>query len=213
MTALTWDKIGERRYETGVDHGVLYLPTGDGIPWNGLVSISETKTREVKSYYLDGIKYLDQQIPSAYSAKLGAYTYPDELEEILGNAPYVPGVVLHDQNPRRFDLSYRTLEGNDLDGIDGGYKIHIVWNVMAVPSDVTFDTIGKDSAAPGLFEWNLTGAPQQMYGIRPTSHMSVHSRSVDPAVLAEVEAALYGTEEADPHLPSLVSLLSMVSEP
>lgn len=212
MTALAWDQIGERRYETGVDHGVLYLSNGDGIPWNGLVSVTETKTREVKSYYLDGIKYLDQQIPGAYSAKMSAYTYPDELEEILGNAPYVPGVVLHDQRPRLFDLSYRTLEGNDTNGIDAGYKIHIVWNVMAVPSDVTFDTIGKD-AAPGLFEWNLTAAPQKMFGVRPTSHMSLHSRHIDPDVLVAFEAVLYGTDEEDAKLPGPGTLLGMVSEP
>src|SRR4051794_12794130 len=191
MTALAWYQVGERRYETGIDRGVLYLPTGAAIPWNGLVSVSETRTRELKSYYLDGIKYLDQQIPSAYSAKLSAYTYPDELEEILGNTSYVPGVVLHDQKPRLFDLSYRTLEGNDTDGIDAGYKIHIVWNVMAVPSDVTFDTVGKD-AAPELFEWSLTTAPQQMFGVRPTSHMSIHSRHIDPDLLIEFETILYG---------------------
>lgn len=212
MTTLAWSQVGERRYETGIDHGVLYLPTGDGVPWNGLVSVSETKTRELKSFYLDGIKYLDQQISGSYSAKLGAYTYPDELEEILGDAPYVPGVVLHDQKSRMFDLSYRTKEGNDLDGIDAGYKIHIVWNVMAVPSDVTFDTIGKD-AAPGLFEWSLTSAPPKMFGVRPTSHISIHSRLIAPALLTEIEAILYGTDEADASLPDLVEILAMVSAP
>jgi hypothetical protein len=212
MTALEWDQVGERRFETGIDRGVLYTLDGAAVPWNGLISISESKAREVKSYYLDGIKYLICQVPSDYSAKLGAYTYPDELDELLGDASYIPGVVLHDQKSQLFHLSYRTREGTDTDGINAEYKIHIIWNVMAVPSDVTFNTLGKNTAAE-LFEWNLTGIPSQMFGIRPTSHISLHSRHIDSDVLAELEAFIYGTEETDPSLPDLIDFLALVPEP
>lgn len=212
MTVLAWDQLGERRYETGIDRGVLYLPNGDAVPWNGLVSISENKARDIKSYYLDGIKYLDYQVPGEYSAKLGAYTYPDELEEVLGDASYVPGVVLHDQKSQMFHLSYRTREGNDLGGIDAGYKIHIVWNITASPSDVSFGTIGQDPT-PGLFEWNLTGTPSKMFGIRPTSHISLHSRSIDSDLLIDLEDQLYGTETTDASLPNLVDFFALVAAP
>jgi hypothetical protein len=212
MTALAWHQLGERRYETGIDRGVLYLPNGNAVPWNGLVSISENKARETKSYYLDGIKYLDYQVPSEYSAKLGAYTYPDELEEVLGEVPYVPGIVLHDQRSQMFHLSYRTREGNDVDGIDAGYKIHIIWNITASPSDVVFGTISKDPT-PGLFEWSLTGTPSKMFGIRPTSHISLHSRSIDSVLLADLENLLYGTETTDASLPDLVDFFALVAEP
>lgn len=212
MTALAWHQIGERRYETGIDRGVLYLPNGDAVPWNGLVSITETKTRDVKPYYLDGVKYLDHHVASEYSAKLGAYTYPDELEEILGDTAYASGVVLHDQTPQFFHLSYRTREGNDRDGVDAGYKIHVVWNIMAVPSDVAFGTIGQD-LVPGLFEWSLTATPSKMFGIRPTSHISLHSRNIDSSVLGNFEDLLYGTEDTDASLPDLVDFLALVPEP
>jgi hypothetical protein len=212
MTVLAWHQLGERRYETGIDRGVLYLPNGSAVPWNGLVSISESKARDIKSYYLDGIKYLDYQVPSEYSAKLGAYTYPDELDEILGDTSYLPGLVLHDQSAQMFHLSYRTQEGNDVDGIDAGYKIHIVWNITASPSDVAFGTIGQDPT-PGLFEWNLTGTPSKMFGIRPTSHISLHSRHIDPTLLADLEGHLYGTEETNASLPNLVDFFALVASP
>ena len=209
MTALQWDQVGERRFETGIDRGVLYTEDGWVVPWNGLVSISESKSREVKPYYLDGIKYLDHHVPGDYAARLGAYTYPDELDELLGQNSYAPGVMLHDQPNKLFHLSYRTREGNDTNGVDAGYKIHIIWNIMAVPSDVSFNTIG-DNPSPGLFEWNLTATPSQMFGIRPTSHISFHSRHMEFGVLADLEALLYGTEDTDPELPPLVDLLAQV---
>ena len=122
MTALAWDRVGDRRYETGVDRGVLYLPDGTAVPWNGLTSVTETKSREVKSYFLDGVKFLDHYIPGTYEAKLSAFTYPDELEALLGSSEMAPGIVVYDQRANLFHLSYRTLIGNDIDGLDHGYQ-------------------------------------------------------------------------------------------
>src|SRR3954464_12469788 len=102
MTQLVWDKIGDRRYETGLDRGVLYLTDGRVISWNGLVEVAESTSREVKSYYLDGVRYLVSQTPGAYSANLQAFTYPDELDDLLGVREFAPGVRMHDQPSRRF---------------------------------------------------------------------------------------------------------------
>lgn len=220
MTVLEWDRIGDRFFETGVDRGVLYTVEGPAVPWNGLTNITENNTGEVKSYWLDGVKYLDHYVPGSYSAKLEAFTYPDLLDELTGVAPYAPGVYLHDQKARVFHLSYRTGVGNDLDQ-ELGYKIHIVYNVMAVASSSGVSTIGN-TVEPTKMSWDLTGTPPQMFGARPTAHISLHSLKIDPATLATLEASLYGVadipatetseavEGADPQLPGMVDLLTMI---
>jgi hypothetical protein len=216
MTVLEWDKVGDRRYEIGIDRGVLFPPDGPAVPWNGLTSVTETLGREVKSYYLDGIKYLDHHIPGSYQAKLSAFTYPDELDELLGMSAYASGVFLHDQRAKLFHLSYRTLVGNDIDGLEHGYKIHIVYNVLAIPSDKTMNSV-SDSQAVDSFEWDLYGTPNVLYGIRPTAHISLDSRKIDPTVLATLEGMLYGmpyvdvdNPGSDPNLSSLFDLLTTV---
>lgn len=208
MTVLEWDVAGDRRWETGIDRGVLYHPLGPAFPWNGLTGITETLEREVKSYYLDGVKYLDHHVPGSYEAKLQAFTYPDELDELIGNLQFAPGVFLHDQRPKTFSLAYRTREGNDLDS-DAGYKLHLVYNVLANPSSVQFSTL-QSSVTAGVFEWTLTGTPKQMFGVRPTSHLSLYSRTIDPTLLATIEDMIYGTEEVDAALPDLVDLLDII---
>lgn len=205
---LVWDEVGERRFETGIDRGVLYLPGGGAVPWNGLVAIAETLSREVKPYYLDGRKYLEQQVLGDYASKLSAFTYPDELDELLGNEQFAPGVFLHDQRGKAFSLAYRTREGDDLDQ-DAGYKLHVVYNVTATPSDSNLVTIGEN-VTPQLFDWTLNGLPVALSGHRPTSHISLHSRTIDPSLLAEIEETLYGTELVNPSLPSLTALLALV---
>lgn len=221
MTALEWDKLGDRRYETGIDRGVLFPKDGPAVAWNGLASVTETVGRDVKSYYLDGVKYLDRHVPGSYSAKLSAFTYPDELEELIGMREYVPGVYLHDQRAKLFNLSYRTLVGNDVDGTDHGYKIHIIYNVLAVPSDNAMNTL-KDSTDLSPFEWDLSGTPNIMLGVRPTAHISLESRRIDPAFLASLELLLYGgpptgagtTEDPivanDSKLPTFFEMIAML---
>jgi hypothetical protein len=210
MTALVWDQIGERRFETGVDHGVLYLSTGEAVPWNGLVSVNEITGRETKPFYIDGTKFLDHNVPGSYAAKLTAYTYPDEMDEFVGNKEYVSGVFVHDQPISEFfHLSYRTGVGNDVDGMDHAYKIHILYNLMAVLADTTLGTIGQTAAAEA-FEWTIFGTPSVATGLRPTSHISLDSRRIDPIVLAAVEERLYGSVSDDPDLPTLIELLALV---
>jgi hypothetical protein len=213
MTVLVWDQVGDRRYETGIDRGVLY-PIGIGesaVPWNGLTAITENRTREIKSYYLDGIKFLNHQIPDTYTAKVQAFTYPEVLERLIGSPDIFPGITAYDQPARVFNLSYRTRIGDDLSGVDHGYKIHLIYNVMAAPDDVDFETLGE-SVAVKPFSWVLNGTPAQPPGtnpIRPTSHMSLNSTSIDPLSLQQLEAILYGTDDKNASFPSLVDLLQM----
>ena len=209
MAVLVWDKVGERQYETGVDRGVLYLSDESAVVWNGLTSVIESRTRDTKAYYLDGIKYQDRVIPGDYSAKLTAFTYPDELDLMMGNADYAPGVTVYDQPSRMFTFSYRTRIGNDLVGPDLGYRIHIVYNVVAIPSDITNNTIG-DTPAPDAFEWQLEGAPNALPGYRHTNHISIDSRKISPIDLIGVESRLYGSPAQDPNLPSFGELLDLV---
>lgn len=209
MATLVWDKVGEHRYETGLDRGVLYLPNGTAVPWNGLTSLNENRSRETKSFYVDGVKYLDHMIPADFSATLTAYTYPDELEVLLGDAEYAPGVSLYDQRPKMFGLSYRTKIGNDLDS-EAGYKIHILWNLLAVPSDVQFAS-GGAQVAPVPFAWTLTSTPVQVLGARPTGHISLNSTQIDSEKLTEIESLIYGTAETNPSLPTLTDLLDIIS--
>jgi|SRR4051794_6077739 len=209
MTALEWDKIGDRRYEMGVDRGVLFPPDGPAVPWNGLTAITETVGREVKSYYVDGTKYMDHHVPGSYSAKLAAFTYPEALETLLGMSEYAPGLFLHDQRTKLFHLSYRTLIGNDVDGTDHGYKVHIVYNIMAIPSDNTMSTLSNEISV-NPFEWDLSGTPNVMFGVRPTAHISLDSRKTSPEILDAIELLLYGSVDVDPNLPLLADLLAMV---
>lgn len=208
MTTLEWDRVGERYFETGVDRGVLYTVEGDAVPWNGLTQISENTTAEVKSFFMDGVKYLDHYVPGAYSAKLEAFTYPDVLDELMGVMQYAPGVYLHDQRAKAFHISYRTKVGNDLNA-DLGYKIHVIYNVMAIASSSGFSTIG-DSVEPSKMSWDLSGTPPQMFGARPTAHISLHSLGIDPTLLEMLETMLYGGEDAEPILPPMVDLLTLI---
>ena len=207
---LVWDEVGERRYETGIDRGVLYPPSGVAVSWNGLISVNETVSREVKPYFIDGIKFLDHHVPGSYSANLSAFTYPDEMDELVGIGEFAPGVFVHDQrSPKMFNLSYRTRVGNDLEGVDHAYKLHILYNLIAVLNDTTHSTVAA-SVEPMAFQWSIYGTPSQMFGIRPTSHISLDSRRIDSVLLGDLEELLYGTALLDPALPSLVDLLSLV---
>jgi hypothetical protein len=210
VTALVWDGSGDHQYETGIDRGVLYLTDGSAVAWNGLTSVVESRSRDLKSYFLDGIKYQDRVIPGAYSARLSAYTYPDELDALMGNAQYAQGVTLYDQRSSMFNLSYRTRIGNDVFGSNYAERIHIVYNLVAIPSDVTNNTIGE-AAAPEAFEWELSGTPISLDWYRPANHISVDSREMDPIALVGLEHVLYGTETDDPSLPSFEDLLALVS--
>lgn len=210
MTELVWDQLQDRIYEAGIERGVLFPVGGDAEVWNGLVSVTENRGREVKSYYIDGVKFLDHYVPGAYSGRIQALTYPESLDALLGITEFAPGVHVHDQPAGMFHLTYRTRIGDAIDP-DIGYKLHLVYNLTANPSDVTYNT-RTNAAVPTPFEFAISGIQTSMWGIRPTSHLSFDSRNVDPAILSMIEEDIYGTADADPNMPDLVTLLTTIEE-
>jgi hypothetical protein len=202
VTALVWDKSGERTYQNGVDRGVLYLQDGTAVVWNGLTGVQEGSDKDLQEFYLDGVKYLETLTPSDFKGKLKAYTYPDEFEKVNGIALIAEGLAFHDQPASSFSLSYRTGIGSDLN-LDLGYKIHILYNVLAKQDDAPFETIKDSGATPVEFSWDLSGTPPRLTKFRPTVHISIDSRTTDPDVLAELEETLYGSDRIEPSLPAI----------
>jgi hypothetical protein len=207
MTVLTWDQVGERRYETGVDHGVLYLPdnTGNydtGVPWNGLTTVTESPSgAEASPQFADNIKYLNILSAEQFGATIEAFTYPDEFAECDGTAVPRPGVSLGQQGRRIFGMAYRTRVGNDLEGTDHGYKLHLIYGCQAAPSEKAYGTI-NDSPEAIAFSWEVTTTPvpvQDPY--KPTALVTIDSTQVTAAGLSALEDILFGTAGTDPRLP------------
>lgn len=205
MATLEWDKTGERIYQTGIDRGVLYLHDGTVVPWNGLTDMDESSNSELKSFFLDGVKYLENLSPGDFLGKLKAFTYPDEFDQVNGMASVAPGLLYYEQPPKSFDLSYRSRVGNDIEGAEYGYKIHILYNLVANPDSVSRSTIQDSGVQPIEFSWSLTGTPPKIAGggFRPTVHVSIDSNKTPPDILKLIEGILYGTATTNPSLPSI----------
>lgn len=208
MTTLLWDQTGEKMYETGLDRGVLYLANGNGVVWNGLTGVDEDASDvTVTPYYLDGLVYYQDRSASDFSATIKAFTYPDEFLEFDGYQQSAPGLSLGSQPvTSRFGISYRTLIGDDIQGTELGYKIHVVYNLTATPANVTRGTLSK-SANPIEFSWKVVGVPEVTPGFRPTTHAVIDSRFVRPSIFEYIEGVLYGTETEAARLPSLAELM------
>lgn len=204
MASLVWDKSGERIFQAGVDRGVLFLRDGRTAAWNGLISVEDSSDSEDKqSYYLDGVKYLESIPPGDYVGKLTAFTYPEEFDSVIGIADVASGISYYNQPGESFHLSYRTKIGNDIEGMDYGYKIHILYNIIANSDLRTFNTINDSGVEPTQFAWLLSGIPITIQGFRPTVHISIDSTKVPSDCLQELEDILYGTSISDPYLPSI----------
>ncbi len=208
MVALTWDKTSERTYQTGVDRGVLYPYDGPPVPWNGLIGVEESENSELKTYYLDGVKYLQSLSPGEFQGKLKAFTYPDKFEEITGLAIVTPGLTFYEQPSKNFGLSYRTRVGNPLQGTDYAYKIHLLYNLLAEPDSRAYDTL-SNSSKPIEFSWTLTGTPPKINKFRPTVHVVVDSLTTPIDVMALVESRLYGTDTTAPSFPKITELAEL----
>lgn len=208
MPRLTWGAVGERVFEAGVDHGVLYVDGADGVAWNGLTSVSESSSgAELSEYYVDGIKYLQLLAAEEFVATIEAYTYPDEFAQCDGTRPVGHGLFMTQQPRKEFGLSYRTKVGNDVDGIDLGYKIHLVYNALAAPTARPNNTI-TESVDPFNFSWTISTKPPTFVGYKPTAHMVIDSRDTPSDLLAQIEDILYGSADSDPaRLPSVAELI------
>lgn len=209
MAGLVWGLVGEKYYETGVDRGVLYPLVGDGVAWNGLISVSETPSGgEPRPYYLDGFKYLNLATAEEFAATIEAFSSPREFDRCDGTASIHNGLFITDQRRESFGFSYRTLIGNDVDGLGHGYKIHLVYNALASPTERNYSTIG-DSTVVSSFSWEISTAPLQIPGMKPTAHFVIDSRKTPFSVLTLIEAILYGSMSKTSHLPSVDELMDI----
>lgn len=221
MTRLKWDQVGERLYETGVDHGVLYIPNtgGDyvgGVPWNGLTTVTESPSgAEATPQYADNIKYLNLVAAEEFGGTIEAFTYPDEFEQCDGTASPVAGVAIGQQTRKTFGLCYRTLIGNDLQGTDYGFKIHLVWGALAAPSEKARTTVNDSPEALAL-SWEFTTTAVEVGEIegtmyKPSATLTINSTLVDADALNTLLDILYGTEGAEPRLPLPAEVFALFS--
>lgn len=215
MSKLEWDKTGERYYETGTKQGVLYVQDDKGtypkgVAWNGLTAVSESPSgAEATPLYADDIKYLNLMSAEDFGATVEAYTYPDEFAECDGSAEIATGISIGQQKRKTFGLSYRTVLGNDTEGNDYGYKIHIIYGAMAAPSERAYATV-NDSPEAITFSWDLTTTPVNVTGFKPTAHLEINSTKVDAEKLAQLETILYGSEDTEARLPLPDEIVTLV---
>lgn len=206
MPKLTWDNTGERIFETGVKQGVLYPIQSDGkytkgVAWNGLTAVTESPSgAEATALYADDIKYLNLLSNEEFGATIEAYTYPDEFAECDGSAQLATGVMIGQQKRKIFGLCYRTTIGNDVEGNDYGYKLHLVYGCLAAPSEKGYSTI-NDNPDAITFSWEVSTTPVNVEGFKPTSQITIDSTKADPTKLAALEAVLYGGEATEAKLP------------
>lgn len=202
MSRLTWDNTGERYYETGVKQGVLYPIQSDGkyslgVAWNGLTAVTESPSgAEATALYADDIKYLNLISTEEFGATIEAYTYPDEFAECDGSASLADGIMLGQQKRKTFGLCYKTTIGNDVDGNDYGYKLHLIYGCLAAPSEKAYATI-NDSPEAITFSWEVSTTPVNVAGFKPTSQITIDSTKIaegKKAKLTELEDILYGKD-------------------
>jgi hypothetical protein len=221
MTRIMWDGNGDRKYETGVDHGVLYERDvageySTGVPWNGLTTVTESPSgAESNPQYADNIKYLDLISAEQFAATIEAFTYPPEFEKYDGSPSPVPGVTIGQQNRKAFGFSYRTKQGNDVEGADLGYKIHLVYGATAAPSEKAHATI-NDSPEAINFSWSISTNPVAVgtFGgveYSPTATITLDSTKLDADDLAEIENILYGDADNDPMMPLPQDIFAMLA--
>lgn len=212
MVQLTWGNPGERLFETGVDRGVLYPRTGPGVAWSGLIAVNESPTGgDANPFYMDGIKYQDRGTAEEFAGTIEAYTYPKEFGRCDGSESIADGLFVTQQYRQPFGMSYRTKVGNDTSGQDHGYKIHIVYNAKATPTERGNQTITNSPEAI-TFSWGFTTIPKRISGVRPSAHLVIDSTVTDPAIVSTIEDLLYGTVDTAPSLPTPTDILNIYIE-
>ena len=217
MAKLVWDKTGERFYETGVKNGVLYVydtaqkKYGTGVAWNGLTAVTESPSgAEATALYADDIKYLNLLSTEEFGATIEAYTYPDEFAECDGSASLSDGVFIGQQKRKTFGMAYKTTLGNDTDGNDYAYKLHIIYGALAAPSEKAYATI-NDSPEAITFSWEVTTTPVEVTGHKPTASITIDSTKADKTKLEALENKLFGDTETEPTLPTPDEIATLFS--
>jgi len=219
MAELVWDELGERFYETGVNHGTLFVLNpqtgqyGVGVAWNGLISVAEKPSgAEPTPLYADNIKYLTLVSAEEFGATIEAYTYPDEFAECDGSYESSDGLFIGQQTRKKFGLVYKTLMGNDVAGNSFGYKLHIIYGALAAPSEKSYSTI-NDSPEAITFSWEISTSPVEITGFLPAAMLVIDSTKADATKLAALEDTLFGTYLTDPTLPSPDEIITALAVP
>ena len=205
MAMIEWDKSGERLYETGVKQGVLYVQESgaypNGVPWNGLISITESPSgAEPTPLYADDIKYLNLMSTEEFGGTIEAYMYPDEFKQCNGESELAKGVSIGQQERKTFGMCYRTTVGNDTEGAEYGYKLHLVYGAQASVSERAYNSV-NDSPEATTFSWEFTTTPVKVEGYKPTAILTIDSTNCDADKLKALEDILYGAGSDGPRLP------------
>lgn len=209
MTALVWDRVGQRYFESGVDRGVFYPNLGVGVVWNGLIGVSEKAVGGTPMpFYSDGYKYLNLASAEEYAATIQAYSAPPEFAVCDGTQSILNGLFVTQQRRQSFGLSYRTKVGNDTDGLEHGYRLHLVYNALASATSRDYRSTTNAGEAMGL-SWEITTTPPEITGYRPSAHFVIDSRYTPATIMIEIESLLYGTAGTDPRLPSVSEIMDM----
>lgn len=216
MAKLVWDKTGDRLYETGVKNGVLYIPTAGvyskGVAWNGLTAVTESPSgAEATALYADDTKYLSLMSTEEFGATIEAYTYPNEFAACDGSAELADGVMIGQQKRSTFGLCYKTTIGNDTEGNDHGYKLHIIYGALAKPSERAYATI-NDSPEAITFSWEVTTTPVNVTGAKPTASIVIDSTKADSTKLKALEDILYGKDAEGEQKPAVEPRLPLPDE-
>lgn len=219
MAVITWDGVGDKIFETGVDHGVLYpfnsttKAYDTGVAWNGLTTVTESPSgAEANAQYADNIKYVELRSAEEFGATLEAFTYPDEFAVLDGTASPAAGLTIGQQTRGTFGLSYRTLVGNDVEKQDYGYKLHLIYGATAAPSEKAYATI-NDSPEAITFSWELTTTPVAVEGFKPTASLVIDSTKTTTDKMQALEALLYGAAATEAKLPLPDEVIALFEAP
>lgn len=205
MARLIWDEVGQRFFETGVKNGVLYVQDNDGsykngVVWNGLTAVTESPSgAEETPLYADDVKYLTLRSAEEFGATVEAYTYPEEFEQCDGSASIAAGVTIGQQARRAFGLCYRTSVGNDIQGQNYSYKLHLIYGCTVAPSEKSYSTI-NDNPEAITFSWELSTVPVPVDGFSPTASLVIDASKVDEGKMQLLEDALFGDESNEAKL-------------
>ena len=212
---LVWDKVGEKKFETGVDHGILFpMSNGtyeNGVAWSGLTAVNESPSgAEPTKIYADNIVYGVVMSPEEDALTVEGFTYPPEFSPCIGEKELASGIVIKQQEHQHFGFAYRTLIGNDEAGTKAGYKLHLFYDCLAGSSEDSNSTV-NDSPEQKTYSWNVTTVPVPVEGNSPTACITIDSTAVDAAVLTAIEDKLYGTASTESTLPTPAWILETIS--